>query len=223
MDVTKRDLRRQMRLRLQSSAGDAAEKSLAIVASITGHPVWSRARVVSLYSALPGEADLAALLRPESGTHLAEANDRTQSANGVEAGASNRRPERAPRRFCYPRIEAGGMAFFEVESSGELMPGPWHPKIREPVFAPERLVPPGKIDLLLVPGLAFTRDGQRLGRGGGYYDRYLAGLPAGAVKLGVCFECQLVDRLPSEAHDQRVHAIVTENGFTGHLPSTAAE
>jgi len=183
-----------MRLRLQSSGGDAAEKSLAMVASITAHPVWARARVVSLYSALPVEPDLAALTRPETGT---------------------RRPERAPRRFCYPRIEAGGMAFFEVESSSDLVPAPWHPKIREPVFTPESLVPPDKIDLILVPGLAFTRDGQRLGRGGGYYDRYLAALPSVAMKLGVCFQFQLVDSLPLEAHDQRVHAVVTENGFTG--------
>jgi 5-formyltetrahydrofolate cyclo-ligase len=200
MDVTKNELRRQMRLRLQASTGDAPEKSQAIVTSITAHPAWTQVRVLSLYSALPGEPDLASLL-------LSETGERPESAT--------------PRRFCYPRIEAGGMAFFEVESSGDLMPASWHPKIREPVFDPARLMPPEKIDLILVPGLAFTHDGQRLGRGGGYYDRYLAALPAGAVKLGVCFQCQLVDSLPLEAHDQRVHTVVTENGFSGHLPTIA--
>jgi len=111
------------------------------------------------------------------------------------------------------------MAFFEVESPDELLPSPWHPRIREPIFNPARLVPPAEIDLILIPGLAFTRDGQRLGRGGGHYDRYLASLPARAMKLGVCFQCQLVESLPVEAHDQRLHAIVTENGITGHLPT----
>jgi 5-formyltetrahydrofolate cyclo-ligase len=197
MDVTKNELRRQMRQRLQASAGNAAEKSQAIVTSITEHPAWARARVLSLYSALPSEPALTGLWTAETG----------------ESPGSG-----TPLRFCYPRIEAGGMAFFEVESSGDLMPAPWHPKIREPVFDPVRLVPPEKIDLILVPGLAFTRDGQRLGRGGGYYDRYLAALPSGAVKLGVCFQCQLLDSLPLEAHDQRVHAVVTENGFTGTFP-----
>jgi 5-formyltetrahydrofolate cyclo-ligase len=192
MAVTKIELRRQMRLRLGDSAGQAAEKSQAIVTAIVAHPAWARARVLSLYSALPGEPDLAALWK----------------------GAP-------PRRFCYPRIEAGGMTFFEVESPGELVPGPWHPRICEPVFDPARLVPPEKIDLILVPGLAFTRDGWRLGRGGGFYDRYLASLSAGAMKLGVCFQCQLVESLPAEAHDQRVHAIVTENGIEGHLPANA--
>lgn len=179
-----------MRLRLGDSAGHAAEKSRAIVASVIAHPAWARVRVLSLYSALPGEPDLAALWKAAP-----------------------------PRRFCYPRIEAGGMTFFEVESPGELVPAPWHPGIREPIFAPARLVPPEEIDLVLVPGLAFTRDGRRLGRGGGFYDRYLASLPAGAMKLGVCFQCQLVESLPLEAHDQPVHAIVTEDGIQGHLPA----
>jgi 5-formyltetrahydrofolate cyclo-ligase len=192
MPVTKIELRRQMRLRLGASAGQAAEKSRAIVTSIAAHPVWARVRVLSLYAALPGEPDLAALWN--AGT---------------------------PRRFCYPRIEAGGMTFFEVESPAELIPAPWHSGIREPIFDPARLVPPEGIDLILVPGLAFTSDGWRLGRGGGFYDRYLASLPAGALKLGVCFQSQLVETLPLEAHDQRVHAIVTENGLQGHLPTNA--
>jgi 5-formyltetrahydrofolate cyclo-ligase len=191
--VTKIELRRQMRQRLGSSSEQAAEKSRAIVASITAHPAWARARVLALYSALPGEPDLEALWRPESGERIPE-----------RGGA---------RRFCYPRTEAAGMAFFEVQSPDELIAAPWHPRIREPTFDPARLVPPEEIDLILVPGLAFTRDGQRLGRGGGYYDRYLASLPTAIMKLGVCFQCQLVESLPLEAHDQRVHAVVTEDGI----------
>jgi 5-formyltetrahydrofolate cyclo-ligase len=190
MDATKNELRRKMRLRLQSSGDRTAEWSRAIVASIAGHPAWAGVRVLSLYSALPGEPDLSALWTAET-----------------------------PPRFCYPRIEAGGMTFFEVKSPGELIPAPWHPTIREPVFTPARLVPPEQIDLILVPGLAFTRAGQRLGRGGGFYDRYLAALPTRAIKLGVCFQCQIEENLPLEAHDQRVHAIITESGLTGILPT----
>jgi 5-formyltetrahydrofolate cyclo-ligase len=199
MFVPKTELRREMRLRLEASAGQAAEKSRAIVARITAHPGWARARVLFLYSALPGEPDLAALWSPETG---------------------KRNPERGtPLRFCYPRIEAGAMTFFEVESPDALVSAPWHPRIREPAFDPARLVAPEETDLILVPGLAFTRDGLRLGRGGGFYDRYLAGLPVGVRKLGVCFECQVVESLPEEVHDQRVHAIVTETGITGQFPT----
>ncbi len=68
-------------------------------------------------------------------------------------------------------------------------------------------VEPGSIGLVLVPGLAFTVDGARLGRGGGHYDRFLAGCPAPSV--GVCFAEQLVDELPVAGHDIRVGRVVT--------------
>ncbi len=63
------------------------------------------------------------------------------------------------------------------------------------------------IDLVMVPGLAFNRDGHRLGRGKGYYDRLLPRLP-NAHRIGVCFPFQLVDRVPSETHDQSVDSFV---------------
>jgi len=63
----------------------------------------------------------------------------------------------------------------------------------------------------LVPGVAFDAGGRRLGRGGGFYDRFLAGLPAGARRVGVCFARQVVDRVPAAAHDERVGAVVTED------------
>jgi 5-formyltetrahydrofolate cyclo-ligase len=66
------------------------------------------------------------------------------------------------------------------------------------------------IDLVVVPGLAFTPDGHRLGQGGGYYDRYLALLRADCVSVGVCFHEQLVQSVPGEAHDQRVSRVVTD-------------
>jgi 5-formyltetrahydrofolate cyclo-ligase len=63
-------------------------------------------------------------------------------------------------------------------------------------------------ELVLVPGLAFTRDGHRLGRGGGFYDRLLAGRANEAVKIGVCFSLQLVESLPVERHDVLTDLVV---------------
>ncbi len=63
-------------------------------------------------------------------------------------------------------------------------------------------------DVTIVPGLAFTRTGQRLGQGGGYYDRYLAQHPA-TYKVGVCFNEQMADELPCEAHDALMDEVVT--------------
>jgi 5-formyltetrahydrofolate cyclo-ligase len=67
------------------------------------------------------------------------------------------------------------------------------------------------VDVILVPGLAFTADGWRLGRGGGYYDRVLADCAPRTRRLGVCFSTQIVASIPTEPHDQRVARVITES------------
>ena len=66
--------------------------------------------------------------------------------------------------------------------------------------------------LFLVPAVACSADGVRLGRGGGYYDRLLSG--SEQPKIGVIFSCQLAEKLPYDAHDVLMDVIVTENGMT---------
>lgn len=67
----------------------------------------------------------------------------------------------------------------------------------------------GKIDLVFVPGVAFDKEFNRMGFGKGYYDRFLSDI--GAVKVGVCHNFQLLDKIPSEDHDVKMDMIVTEN------------
>lgn len=78
------------------------------------------------------------------------------------------------------------------------------------VVVPEDDPDPSAVDVVVVPGLAFTVAGDRLGQGGGWYDRFLAGVGSDAVTIGVCFGEQLVDRLPIEPHDVRVDHVVTD-------------
>lgn len=66
----------------------------------------------------------------------------------------------------------------------------------------------GTFDMILVPGLAFTAKGDRLGYGAGYYDTFLPHHPK-AFTVAVCFPFQVVDKLPVEAHDQAVQRVVT--------------
>lgn len=73
---------------------------------------------------------------------------------------------------------------------------------------PEADAPEVVPDLAFVPLLAFTGDGDRLGQGGGHYDRWLAENPA-AIPVGLAWDCQLVDSLPVESHDRRLRAVVT--------------
>ena len=64
------------------------------------------------------------------------------------------------------------------------------------------------IDVAVIPGVAFTAEGNRLGRGKGYYDRLLSRLPH-VYKIGICWPFQLVNELPAEAHDIRMDAVIT--------------
>ena len=82
--------------------------------------------------------------------------------------------------------------------------------IREPVSRRELRPEQFRFPLMIIPGLAFSADGRRLGRGGGYYDRYLAGITKNTVKIGVCFENILSVDIPAETHDITMDYIVTE-------------
>src|SRR5262249_20104673 len=74
----------------------------------------------------------------------------------------------------------------------------------------QRLVPPAEIDLAVVPGVAFDRDGRRLGHGMGYYDRLLTELRADASLVALAFECQMFPGVPTDAHDVPMDKIITE-------------
>jgi len=73
-----------------------------------------------------------------------------------------------------------------------------------------RVLRVGELDAAIVPGIAFDRDGRRLGRGGGFYDRLLVRLGERCPAIGFAFAAQLVERVPEEAHDLRVGAVVTD-------------
>jgi 5-formyltetrahydrofolate cyclo-ligase len=113
----------------------------------------------------------------------------------------------ASKRFVFPCIQSSQLAWRAASSPEALQPTP-HPlsRLKEPNQG--EWVAPDSLDLVLVPGLAFTLCGRRLGRGGGYYDRTLSALPLRAISLGVCFSCQIVESIPVEAHDQPVRAVL---------------
>lgn len=110
--------------------------------------------------------------------------------------------------FLLPRIEEQGLRFYEVFAWQELKKGRFH--VDEPDPGQHNTGDPAKADVVLVPGMAFTAGGLRLGRGGGYYDRFLGSLPANAAKIGICFSCQIVASLPVERHDIAVDRVVTD-------------
>lgn len=82
------------------------------------------------------------------------------------------------------------------------------------ILQPSRAAPQITPDLLFVPLIGFTERGERLGQGGGHYDRYLAAHPQ-TLAIGLAWDVQCVEELPSEPHDQRLDAVVTPTRFLG--------
>jgi 5-formyltetrahydrofolate cyclo-ligase len=178
----KRALRRALRARVRAlTPGERETAGEAIAARVADSAEFSRCARLGLYSALPDEVTVTALLE-----------------RALAAG----------KRVLYPRLDAQGGLELAPAARDALVPG------RYGVLAPRPEIPPVELapdDLLLLPGVAFTRSGARLGRGGGHYDRLLRAIPAPA--FGVAFELQIEPALPMEAHDQRVRAVVTERGI----------
>ena len=112
------------------------------------------------------------------------------------------------KTLLLPFLTADGMEMARVADPEELVPTRYGP--REP--RGPQAVDPATIDVIVVPGLAFDRRGHRLGYGGGSYDGYLARLPPDATRIGIGFDLQVVDRVPADETDERLHLIVTERG-----------
>jgi 5-formyltetrahydrofolate cyclo-ligase len=110
-------------------------------------------------------------------------------------------------RIAYPRVcESGALTLHWCEEDAALARG--YRGIAEPA-ADSPQASPDDFDLVLVPGVAFDASGARLGMGGGFYDRLLPRLSAGAMNVGLAFDEQIVERVPAEEHDVRLGAVIT--------------
>lgn len=111
------------------------------------------------------------------------------------------------KRVALPRVLGEEMDFFEIRSFSELSEGAYH--ILEPGMECPRAS--SSDALLLVPGMAFTSKGDRLGKGGGYYDKFLTKEPE-HMTVALAYDFQLMERLPAEIHDKTVDMVVTPGG-----------
>lgn len=143
-------------------------------------PAYVRAHTIFCYAAMPHEADPVLF---------------------VEAARA------AGKCIAFPVCsEAGAMQAYAPLDEGAWETGAFG--IPAPIPARSRLIAPDEIDFILVPGLAFTSAGGRLGRGAGYYDRYFENTRA--YRLGFCMDIQIVDYIPMKEHDFFMNGVVTE-------------
>ncbi len=119
-------------------------------------------------------------------------------------------------RALLPVVPASGRVLAWARVTGALVPGrfgllePTGPRLPPAALA--------EADVVVVPALAVGRDGTRLGRGAGYYDRALAHARPDAVLLGVVFDEELHGTVPVDRHDVALHAVLTPSGGWAHLP-----
>ena len=180
--MTKPDLKRRLRAeRIQMSERAVREKSLCIYRRLIDMPAYQLARCIACYVSIKNEVD--------TKTVIQKAID-----SGKQVGVPVTR-------------EDGDMNFQAIAGLSDLRPV--HYGLREPVPDSQKVLLSHTIDLILIPGIAFDRRGHRIGSGGGYYDRFLARTEA--VRIGLSYAFQIIDRVPAEPHDVKMDLIVTED------------
>jgi len=123
---------------------------------------------------------------------------------------------KAHKQLCLPSSAASPSPSLALVCSAEDLEAD-----RYGILCPKAHCPPvaiAQVELIVVPGVAFAQNGARLGRGGGFYDKLLAHPDMKALRVGLCFEECLVQSLPEDASDQRMHWVVTDNRSIQGLP-----
>jgi 5-formyltetrahydrofolate cyclo-ligase len=179
---------------------DFSTQGTIAAALLRESPYWNRYETLLLFLSLPHEIDTGPLL-----------------GMALETG----------KRVFVPRIEKqapdspGNLMFYRVcSAAGPWAEGPFG--IREPLVPAAAVTGPlSAADfpaLIIVPGMAFDAQGGRLGRGGGYYDRFLAGMKKAGQEyytVGLCMPCQLVPQVPMEEWDHKMDALCSGDGRQG--------
>ncbi len=177
----KKEIRQKMlALRRALSASEKEERSRALTGNLISLKAYQEAKRILTYLAMPGEADLDPLIR-------------RALADGKEVYV--------PVCLAAHQMEAGRLLDME-----HFVKGPYGLRDLPKGYS---TISPEEIDLVLVPGVAGSPDGTRLGMGAGYYDRYLSKVPY-EKRVLVLWDFQVVEELPSEPFDQFMAAIVTD-------------
>lgn len=177
-EMTKAELRKKIKDRImQMSAEQRDAASAGICLEIIGSTEWKEAESVWLYAALPDEVDLRVLFEDA---------------------------ERCGKKILLPVVESDALTIKFYDPQHIVSNGRYN--INEPSSHCSSLSNLDEIDLAIIPGRAFTRDGLRMGRGKGYYDRTLTSIRC--PKWGVAFNCQIVEELPTDPWDIRLDRVI---------------
>lgn len=196
--------------------------SEALKEEVVGLECWRSAKEVMLFFSLPDEVDMLPLIRAALAeqkriylprviaTQVSRGADVCEVAEGntlAMRGTLAKKSEQAMGSTLLKKstLPAGNTVsceemILEVRelAPGQLAPGRWG--IWEPTDEAPLLSDYSRLDLVVVPGVAFSSDGKRLGRGKSFYDRFLPLVPRAAF-VGVCYPCQVVEQIPADPWD----------------------
>jgi 5-formyltetrahydrofolate cyclo-ligase len=148
-------------------------------------PIYRQAKVIMAYFPLKGEVDILRMIRKD-----------------LES-----------KRFCFPvmDLEKKDLEIFEISNLEEdFVCGPFG--VQQPDTKRTKKTDIGEIDMIIIPGLAFDRKKNRLGRGAGFYDRFLKSINPPIKKVGIAFDFQIFENLPIHPPiDEKVDIVVSEN------------
>ena len=182
----KKDLRlRLLKQLLSLTQKELKRRSENVEENLSNLPIYKQAKVIMVYYPLEGEVDILRVVRKDLGI----------------------------KRFCFPvmNTETKSLRAFEISNIEEdFVLGPFG--VKEPDTKKTKEVDIKEIDIVIVPGLAFDRQKNRLGRGAGFYDRFLERISPLIKKIGVGFEFQILENLPTHLPlDQKIDIVVSES------------
>jgi 5-formyltetrahydrofolate cyclo-ligase len=183
--MNKLQLRNELKSKLTSLSPDLrSEKSKKACQNLIETPEFQQSTVVMMYMSLPHEVDTAPAI-----------------LHAWQKGKTVAVPKVSwQQRHMIPVILTSLETGFSTEASG----------LRNPITGVP--MPIEEIDIIVTPALGFDKKGNRLGRGGSYYDRFFSNRNLRAIKCGFAFDDQILDEIPTDEHDVRMDLVVTNNG-----------
>ena len=183
--VSRKTFRRKfLNLLRRQKAEDRLKRSRRILKKLFSTREFQDSKIILFYASFDGEVDTFEMMKQAQKL-------------GKKIALPTIIKNRTQKRF-HPAL---------IEDLSHLRLGPYG--IKEPQATKGRWVEVDQIDLIIVPGVAFDRSCHRLGRGQGYYDRFLGGVPCAIPTFGLAFDFQIIDRLPhQEPHDVRVSRVI---------------
>ena len=186
LERKKQEVRQKLLERLLSLTKDEIkQRSKNVENKLSELSLYKKAKMIMVYYPLRGEVDILSTIRRDLGS----------------------------KRFCFPvmNLKAKNLRIFEIASlDQDFVLG--SRGVMQPDTKRTKEVNIKEIDMVIVPGLAFDKEKNRLGRGAGYYDRFLQNITTSTKKIAIAFEFQILENLPTNlSWDQKVDTIVSEN------------